>query len=126
MWSVVRCVSIVTLWLAAAISGPVFAQSQLDAAEVRTLIVGNTADVDPGEGIPFRAYFEPSGKWVQQRGGEILEGTWRINDDGSQCVTNSSGLSCGFIQKNGDGTYTRIVDGRAGFRWTKIHAGKAF
>ena len=126
MQYVVRFISIVMLWHAAAVSYPVFAQSQLNAADVRKLIIGNTVESHRPEGPPFRAFFEPGGKWVQQDGGQIYEGTWRINDDGSQCVTSRTGLSCAFIQKNGDGTYTRIVDGRPEIRWMKIFVGKAF
>jgi len=130
MQNVVRFISVAMLWHAAAFSFAVFAQSQaqnqLNASDVRKLIIGNTVEAHTPFGNQFRAFFDPSGKWVQQQGGQINEGTWRINDDGSQCVTSASGLSCAFIQKNDDGTYTRIVDGRPEIRWMKIFVGKAF
>jgi len=98
----------------------------LDATEVRKLIVGNTVEGHRPNGTQYLAYFDPSGKWIRGEPGRYAEGKWRIHDDGTQCVVLASEESCARIQKNVDGTYTRIEQGKPQFRWSKVVPGKAF
>jgi hypothetical protein len=110
-------------------SGPsieAHAQVLLDAAEVRKLIVGNTVDGHRPNGTRYLAYFDPSGKWIRGEPGRYAEGRWLIHDDGTQCVILANEESCARIQKNDDGTYTRIEQGRPQFRWSRVIPGKAF
>jgi hypothetical protein len=104
---------------------PASAQDLLSATEVRALIVGNTVEVQRPNGTRYLAFYEPGGLWVRQERGRIVEGTWRILDDGMQCVAVGKDDACARIQKNADGTYTRIQEGQPQFTWLKIASGKA-
>lgn len=103
-----------------------FAQDVLSALEVRTLIVGNTIEVQRNNGTRYVAYHEPSGIWLRQEGERIFEGKWRILDDGNQCVAIGRDDSCAQIQKNADGTFTRIQNGKVQFMWLRVLPGKTF
>jgi hypothetical protein len=107
-------------------ASPVFAQHVLGAADVRALIVGNTVEVQRGNGTRYLAYYEPSGIWLRQERGQIAQGAWRILDDGNQCVAIGRDDSCALIQKNPDGSFTRMANGVAQFTWLKVMPGKGF
>lgn len=102
------------------------AQTMLTAEEVRTTIVGNTAEAQRPNGSRFLAYYEPSGIWLRHEGGKVTEGKWRILENGDQCVTVGREDNCAQIQKNADGTYTRMQNGKAQFNWLKVTPGKGF
>jgi len=104
----------------------VHAVETLDASAVRKLITGNTANGMTPNGATMKNYFSPDGSLVRQMGDKIMQGTWSVNDDGTQCVTGVPG-GCAKIVRNDDGTYDRVTDG-AGIRlrWTSIVNGKDF
>jgi hypothetical protein len=91
------------------------------------LIKGNTVHAeDLASGRSFLVYHDPSGAWLLQRqDGTTVSGVWRISAEGAQCVVIDV-ENCGRIQKNADGTYTRVVDGTPRQKWHRISGGKAF
>jgi hypothetical protein len=101
-------------------------RNYLSAAEIRKLLIGNTIVAQRPNGTQFQAYFEASGKWFRKEHGRDGHGTWRILDDGRQCVTVAQEDSCALIQRNNDGTYTRVVDAKPHYRWLAIKPGRAF
>jgi len=101
------------------------AQGYVDAKELRELIVGNTIhSQDLQRGYATKAFVDPSGKFLFEISGSIVNGTWRIREDGAFCVA-IAGESCSRVQKVGDGTYSRIADGVAKAKWLKITPGNA-
>jgi hypothetical protein len=52
-------------------------------------------------------------------------GLWSVRADGILCII-AQGEICGKIQKNTDGTYTRMVGGAPAFKWLTITPGKDF
>ena len=98
----------------------------LDAAAVRKLVTGNTANGVAPNGATMKNYFAPDGKLVRQMGDKITEGSWTVNDDGSQCVAGVPG-GCATIVKNDDGSYDRVLpDGKVPLKWTSFANGKDF
>lgn len=98
----------------------------LDADAVRKLITGNTVHGLNPTGGTQKNYFAPDGKTVRQIGDKIVEGTWNVKDDGTQCVKGMPG-GCAKIVNNGDGTYDRVTDdGGIRLRWTSVVNGKDF
>jgi dienelactone hydrolase len=105
----------------AAASGQAF----LGAKELNTLIVGNTLhSQNLQRGYATKAFVDPSGKFLFEISGSIINGTWRIKADGAFCVT-IAGESCSRVQKNADGSYTRIQDGVPRAKWLKVTPGNA-
>lgn len=107
-------------------SASAHAAETLDAEAVKKLITGNTAHgLTPNGGTP-KNYFSPDGKLYRHASGKISEGTWRVNDDGTQCVEGLPG-GCTKIARNDDGTYDRVAaDGSVLLKWTTIVKGKDF
>lgn len=102
------------------------ADETLDAAAVKKLIIGNTAHTAVSNGNISKNYFAPDGKIYRQFNGKIYEGTWRVNDDGTQCVEGMVG-GCARIVRKDDGTYDRVTsDGSVYAKWTSIVDGKDF
>jgi len=102
------------------------AAETLDAEGVTKLITGNTVHGLAPNGNTQKNYFSPDGKTYRQVGGKILEGTWRVNDDGAQCVDGMPG-GCAKIVRNGDGTYDRVTaDGSVRLKWTAVVDGRDF
>lgn len=98
----------------------------LDADAVRKLITGNTVHGLSPTGGTQKNYFGPDGKTIRQTGDKIVEGSWSVNDDGTQCVKGMPG-GCAKIVNNGDGTYDRVTDdGGIRLRWTSVVKGKDF
>ncbi|MGE0097727.1 MAG: hypothetical protein AB7S86_05200 [Hydrogenophaga sp.] len=124
-WSVGR---MPFLMIAAAVfQAPVSsAQTVLTADEVKATIAGNTAEAQRPNGSRFLAYYEPGGLWLRWERGIVTEGKWRVMDNGDQCVTVGKEDSCAQVQKNGDGTYTRMQNGKPQFNWLKVMPGKGF
>lgn len=103
-----------------------YAADTLDADAVRKLISGNTANGMRNDGSTMKNYFSPDGKLVRQDGDKILEGTWSVRDDGSQCVDGVPG-GCAKIVRNDDGTYGRVLpNGKVPLKWTSFVNGKDF
>lgn len=111
----------------AASSSPVSAENPLSVAEVKALITGNTVYMQNLENKLFlRMHYEPSGQFVVLRDdGARYDGLWSVRADGTLCVI-AQGEICGKIQKNTDGTYTRMVGGAPAFKWLTITPGKDF
>lgn len=86
-------------------SASVQAAETLDAEGVKKLITGNTVHGLAPNGNTQKNYFSPDGKTYRQVGGKILEGTWRVNDDGTQCVEVMPG-GCAKIVRNDDAPMT--------------------
>ncbi|MBT9613212.1 MAG: hypothetical protein IV108_08100 [Burkholderiales bacterium] len=98
----------------------------LDAEAVKKLITGNTVDGLAPNGNTQKNYFSPDGKTIRQVGDKLIEGTWSIKEDGTQCVTGMPG-GCAKIVSNGDGTYDRIAaEGKVLLRWVAVTKGKGF
>ena len=107
-------------------STSVQAAETLDAEGVKKLITGNTVHGLAPNGNTQKNYFAPDGKTHRQVGGKILEGTWRVNDDGTQCIEGMPG-GCAKIVRNDDGTYDRVTtDGGVRLKWTAVVNGKDF
>lgn len=105
-----------------------FAQAgeTLDADAVRKLITGNTVHGLSPTGVTQKNYFGPDGKTIRQTGDKIVEGSWSVNDDGTQCVKGMPG-GCAKIVDNGNGTYDRVTDTDGiRLRWTSVVKGKDF
>lgn len=107
-------------------SATVQAAETLNAEAVKKLITGNTVHGQNASGGVQKNYFAPDGKTYRQTGGKILEGTWRVNDDGTQCVDGMPG-GCANIVRNDDGTYDRVnAGGTVLLKWTSVVNGKDF
>lgn len=108
-------------------AAPALAQSYLNQEDLKRLINGNTVHMqDLMSGRSFMAYHHPGGRWQLMRpDGSTVEGVWSIRADGAQCVIIDT-ETCGLIQKNADGSYTRVVDGTPRNRWSKVTDGKGF
>jgi dienelactone hydrolase len=119
----IRTLAIILAFCAAAYSASRAAQAHLDAKELRELIVGNTIH---SQGLPrgyaTKAFVDPSGKFLFEVSGSIINGAWKIKEDGAFCVT-IAGETCSRVEKVADGTYTRFVDGIPRARWLKITPG---
>jgi hypothetical protein len=113
--------------LLAAAGIPALAAEPMGMAEVKALITGRTVDIQNlSSGQAFRAYYAESGDVIIQRADAMeFSGRWSLRPNGMHCVYFDV-ENCGTIQKNADGTYTRIVGGKPAFKWLKITPGKAF
>lgn len=101
------------------------AAETLDADAVKKLITGNTVH-GQSNGNPVKNHFAPDGKVYRLWEGKIFEGTWRVNDDGTQCVAGIQG-GCARIVRNDDGTYDRVTtEGKVLLKWTSVVNGKDF
>lgn len=110
----------------ALLSGWAHAAETLDAGAVRKLITGNTALGVAPNGSTMKNYFSPDGNLIRQLGDKIMAGTWKVNDDGSQCVEGVPG-GCAAIVRNDDGTYDRVQsNGASRLKWTSFVNGKDF
>jgi len=108
------------------VSASVQATETLNAEAVKKLITGNTVHGLAPNGNTQKNYFAPDGKTYRQVGGKILEGTWQVNDDGTQCVDGMPG-GCAKIVRNDDGTYDRVTTkGGVRLKWTTVVNGKDF
>ena len=98
----------------------------LDADAVKKLISGNTVDGLAPNGNTQKNYFAPDGTTIRKIGDKLIEGTWNVKEDGTQCVTGMPG-GCAKIVSNGDGTYDRIGEGGGvRLRWVSVTSGKGF
>lgn len=97
----------------------------LSAEEVRSLIVGNTAEIDPN-GTPIgRVYFGADGRRLALLPEGEYAISWHVEPDGTQCVSAGATEDCARIVRNGDGSYSRVRDGQVVTRWLRILPGKA-
>lgn len=111
--------------LAVTLGSSAFAGSKLSAAEVKALIVGKTAhSVHNFKGFEFKAYFTTDGKMIRKG---ARSGTYEIKANGKHCIDFGSGVRCAYIEKNKDGTYSRVAgNGKRPVTWKKIVDGKDF
>lgn len=104
------------------------AAETLDAGAVRALLTDKTvAGVRVSDGATLKNYFSPDGKVYRFENGQVAEGTWKVNDDGTQCVDGIAG-GCARIVSNGDGTYDRnhASSGKTLLKWNSFVNGKDF
>jgi len=102
------------------------AAESLDADAIKQLLSGNTVHGVAPNGSTQKNYFAPDGKTYRQVGGKILEGTWHVNADGTQCVEGMPG-GCAKIVRNDDGTYDRVTaEGGVRLKWVAVVNGKDF
>jgi hypothetical protein len=108
-----------------AMAAPAFAATFLTGDEVRKIVSGNTVYFEvPGKG-DFKAYLDSNGEVTRVHEKKILEGTWRVKDDGALCVHYASvDERCGTVKTNMDGTYTRVDDANVNNHWKKVVTGK--
>lgn len=101
----------------------------LSADEVRTLIVGNTAEgeqrdgVAPGHGpgnmtenytTSFVFFFASNGTVKYKIGGERITGEWHVTDSGKLCIKwNNKKKKCAPVYKDGK-NYKRVTESRMG------------
>lgn len=100
----------------------------LDAAAVKALITDKTVTgIRTKDGATLRNYFSPDGKVYRLEDGQVAEGTWQVNDDGTQCVEGIAG-GCAKIVSNGDGTYDRnhAKSGKTLLKWNGFANGRNF
>jgi len=127
MFSSQYCAAILLLTGFLSLSFPASAQNLLGKTELNSLIFGNTVHTENLEhGRSYLAYHRSDGQ-IEYEGqdGETFGGIWWIRADGTHCVIISH-ETCARIQKNSDGTYTRLVDGVPWNKWAEISTGKAF
>jgi hypothetical protein len=96
-------------------------------AEVKALITGKTVDAQSlSDGRQWRTYYESSGQLLVQRDdAQEFSGVWSVRADGSHCHSFNDEV-CARIEKNADGSHTRIVNGVPTLKWLKITPGKGF
>jgi len=103
-----------------------YAAETLDADAVKKLISGNTVHGLTPNGKTPKIYFSSDGKAFRKGDDGTFEGTWSVNDDGTQCVAGIPG-GCAKIVRNDDGTYNRVTtEGKARLKWTSVVNGKDF
>jgi hypothetical protein len=103
------------------------AQNLLGMEELKALISGNTVHTENlSNGRTFYVYHGASGELeLQREDAAVFSGIWSVRADGTHCVSFND-ETCGRIEKNADGTYTRIINGAPAFKWLKITPGKGF
>lgn len=119
--------NVLALAALAAWGSPALADNLMSMAEVKALITGNTVYMQNLENKLFlRMHYEPSGQFAVLRDdGARYDGLWSVRADGTLCIV-AQGEVCGKIQKNTEGTYTRLVGGAPAFKWLTVTPGKDF
>jgi hypothetical protein len=88
---------------------------RLTAAEVRTLIAGNTAAGVATNGQPYFAFFRRSGGVEFRQANLVDSGSWRVLPDGRICSTltriNSGTEECYSLYRNGTNVDFHRPDG---------------
>ena len=106
---------------------PVSAGEALNAAQLKEMFNNKTITAqNPAAGNKTQlTYFAADGKIVQKTPtGEKKEGTWRLTDNGQQCITwAGQGEVCSTVVSRGDGTYQRMVGEKATVLIQKSRAG---
>ena len=89
------------------------ASGDLSAEAVNTLLKDKTVFAWHERGrFNYTNFFAADGSVKQaNEKGENLSGSWRVDGDGTLCVTwaGRSDPNCGKLQANGDGTYKRML-----------------
>jgi hypothetical protein len=112
------------------VSGAAWAAAPLTAAEVKTLIAGNSASgFADALGKNYTAYYAADGNFVQ-----VLEdkkrrqGAWKVTDDGHFCTQFPSEQErCTRVMPSGKGEYQRVKDdGMVTNTFKKFSKGNAY
>jgi hypothetical protein len=107
------------------LSTSVPAGDTMSAEQLKALLVGSTVDAEHlKKGFTFKVYFDASGKAYRTDGGDIVETTYKIDNDGKHCLYWKGKDRCATVKDNGDGTYFRMKDGKKSIKWSNIQKGK--
>lgn len=107
-------------------SSGAYAGETLNADAVRKLLTGNTVQGVTPNGKKPKIFFSADGKAIRKGEDGEFEGTWKVQDDGMQCVVGLPG-GCALIVRNDDGTYDRVTtEGKVLLKWTAVVNGKDF
>lgn len=110
--------------LAVTLGSSAFAGSKLSAAEVKALMLVKPQMPCITLKVSSSAYFTTDGKMIRKG---ARSGTYEIKTNGKHCVDFGSGVRCADIEKNKDGTYSRVAgNGKRPVTWKKIVDGKDF
>jgi hypothetical protein len=100
---------------AAVVALPVHADQSLNAAQLKQTFSNKTVSGSSNNGGALLTYFSADGKLTQKAAnGELKQGTWRVTDQGQQCITWAGQKeACSTVVARGDGTYQRFVGDKA-------------
>lgn len=98
------------------------AEKMLSGDEIKALVTGKTTYVTAPNGRKFRQVFNADGSSERDNG---QKSEWHVDGD-KHCNTAAVNALCANIRDNGDGTYSRVFDGKPVVDWTKIVEGKDF
>lgn len=111
-------------------SGSVYADSQLNQDQLKTLIPGNSVTgFADSLGKNYQAYYSPDGVLIQLLEGKMKRrGNWKITDEGKFCtVFPTEKEKCTFIYHRDNGEYQRVKDdGMATNTMKKFSKGNAY
>lgn len=99
-----------------------YAEKMLSGDEIKALVTGKTTYVTATNGKKWRQVFNADGSSERDNG---QKSEWHVEGD-KHCNTAAVNYPCATIRDNGDGTYTRIFEGKPVVDWTKIVDGKDF
>lgn len=118
---------LLSIFLGMILSVTANAGQALTAAEIKALTAGKTIDaIHLKKDFSFKVYFDAKGNATQFRDGKENPGQYKYNGD-KHCVDFSGSFKCMTIEKNSDGSYTRVKGkGKRIIRWTKFADGKTF
>jgi hypothetical protein len=123
----IRCIAAAAAMAASLVPLCAISQDQLDADQLKTLFSDKTVvGINHGAGNKLqKTYFSAGGTMIQiATNGETKRGSWRVNDSNQHCVTWAGASEvCAVIVSRGDGTYQRLVGGKAAVTIQKVSAG---
>lgn len=112
------------------LSGSAFATAPLNAAQVRSLIAGNSAaGFADALGKNYTAYYAPDGKLTQVlENKKRRQGTWKITEEGNFCTQfPSEPARCTKVAPSENGEYVRMKDdGMVTNTFKKFYKGNAY
>lgn len=112
------------------LSATAHADAQLTAAQLKTLIPGNSVSgFADALGKNYSAYYSPDGVLVQLLEGKMKrKGNWKITDDARFCTQfPTEKEKCTLIYLRDNGEYQRVKDdGMATNTMKKFYKGNAF
>jgi len=97
----------------------------LGAAELKSLIVGNTVSFhNLVTGWKSRSYFDPDGTVATGDEHLVFARRWRIGDDGMLCVATGERETCVRVERGSKGTYTIVWNGQRVRTWLAVATGR--